>query len=43
MNDYVIEEMADAISSELRVPNEDVLRILHRLLAGQDRPALAGR
>jgi hypothetical protein len=29
MNDYVIEEMADAISSELRVPNKDVLRILH--------------
>jgi len=29
MNDYVIEEMADAISTELRVPNEDVLRILH--------------
>jgi hypothetical protein len=29
MNDYVIEEMASAISSELRVPNEDVLRILH--------------
>lgn len=30
MNDHVIEEMADAISSELRVPNNDVLRILHR-------------
>jgi len=29
MNDYVIEEMADAISTELRVPNDDVLRILH--------------
>ena len=29
MNDHVIEEMADAISTELRVPNEDVLRILH--------------
>jgi hypothetical protein len=29
MNDHVIEEMADAISSELHVPNEDVLRILH--------------
>jgi hypothetical protein len=30
MDDHVIEEMADAISTELRVPNEDVLRILHR-------------
>jgi len=30
MNDHVIEEMADAISTELRVPNEDVLRILHQ-------------
>jgi hypothetical protein len=30
MNDHVIEEMADAIASELHVPNEDVLRILHR-------------
>ena len=30
MNDYVIEEMADAIANELHVPNEDVLRILHR-------------
>jgi len=29
MNDTVIEEMADAISKELRVPNDDVLRILH--------------
>lgn len=29
MNDYVIEEMADAIASELHIPNEDVLRILH--------------
>jgi len=29
MNDHVIEEMADAIAKELRVPNEDVLRILH--------------
>ena len=29
MNDYVIEEMADAISTELHIPNEDVLRILH--------------
>ena len=29
MNDHVIEEMADAISNELRVPNEGVLRILH--------------
>ena len=31
MNDHVIEEMADAIASELHVPNEDVLRILHEL------------
>jgi len=30
MNDHVIEEMADAIASELHIPNEDVLRILHR-------------
>ena len=30
MNDYVIEEMADAISTELHIPNEDVLCILHR-------------
>ena len=29
MNDYVIEEMADSIASELHIPNEDVLRILH--------------
>ena len=29
MNDHVIEEMADAISTELHIPNEDVLRILH--------------
>ena len=29
MNDHVIEEMADAISIELHIPNEDVLRILH--------------
>ena len=29
MNDHVIEEMADAISTELRVLNEDALRILH--------------
>lgn len=37
MNDYIIEEMADAISTELSVPNEDVLRILHRYW--QDRIA----
>jgi len=30
MNDHVIEEMADAISTELHIPNEDVLCILHR-------------
>ena len=30
MNDHVIEEMADAISTGLRFPNEDVLRILRR-------------
>jgi len=29
MNDHVIEEMASAISTELHIPNEDVLRILH--------------
>ncbi len=29
MNDYVLEEMADAISTELHVPNGDVLHILH--------------
>ena len=29
MNDHVIEEMADAIASELHIPNENVLRILH--------------
>jgi hypothetical protein len=29
MNDYMLEEMADAISNQLRVPNGDVLRILH--------------
>ena len=29
MNDHVIEEMADAISRELRVDNNDVLRVLH--------------
>jgi hypothetical protein len=29
MDDHVIEEMADAISTELRIPNDDVLRILH--------------
>jgi len=29
MNDHVIEEMTDAISTELHIPNEDVLRILH--------------
>lgn len=30
MNDHVIEEMADVISRELRVDNNDVLRVLHR-------------
>jgi hypothetical protein len=29
MNDYVLEEMADAIANELHVPNEELLRILH--------------
>jgi len=41
MNDHVIEEMADAISTELRVPNEDVLRILHHYW--QDKIAPPGR
>ena len=30
MNDHVIEEMADILAGELHIPNEDVLRILHR-------------
>lgn len=30
MNDYVLEEMASAIASELHVPNEEALRILRR-------------
>jgi hypothetical protein len=30
MNDYVLEEMADAISKELHVDTNDVLRVLHR-------------
>jgi hypothetical protein len=29
MYDYIIEEMADAIASELHVDNNDVLRVLH--------------
>ncbi len=29
MNDHVIEEMADAIAQELRVDNNDALRVLH--------------
>jgi len=37
MNDHVIEEMADSIASELHIPNEDVLRILH--LYWQDKIA----
>jgi hypothetical protein len=38
MNDHEIEEMADAISNELHVPTDDVLRILH--LYWQDRIAV---
>ena len=43
MNDYVIEEMADAISTELRVPNEDVLRILHHYWQDKIAPIWASR
>ena len=43
MNDHVIEEMADAISTELRVPNEDVLRILHHYWQGKIPPLWQGR